>query len=66
MNSLNVKAKLQMGQFKRLKQIFCKFAGQSDLEGQGQGRKSCCIHKKSHTILEFLGQFDLEGQGHQF
>ena len=39
MNSLNVKAKLQMGQFKRLKQIFCKFAGQSDLEGQGQGHK---------------------------
>ena len=30
------KAKFQMGQFKSLKQIFCKFVGQSDLEGQGQ------------------------------
>ena len=30
-----------MGQFKSLslKQIFCKFVGQSDLEGQGQGHK---------------------------
>ena len=36
MNSLSVKAKFQMGQFKSLKQIFCKFVGQSDIEGQGQ------------------------------
>ena len=25
-----------MGQFKSLKQIFCKFVGQFDLDGQGQ------------------------------
>ena len=41
MNSLSVKAKFQIGQFKSLKQIFCKFEGQFrfqgqfDLEGQG-------------------------------
>ena len=39
MNSLSVKAKFQMGQFKNLKQTFCKFEGQFDLEGQGQGHK---------------------------
>ena len=39
MNSLNVKAKFPIGQFKSLKQIFCKFVGQSDLEGQGQDHK---------------------------
>ena len=39
MNSLNVKAKFQIGQFKSLKQIFCKFEGQFDIEGQGQGHK---------------------------
>ena len=39
MNSLSVKAKIQMCQFKSLKQIFCKFVGQFDLEGQGQGHK---------------------------
>ena len=27
--------KFQLGQFKSLKQIFCKFEGQFDLEGQG-------------------------------
>ena len=32
MNSLSVKAKFQIGQFKSLKQIFCKFEGQFDLE----------------------------------
>ena len=37
MNSLSAKAKFQMGQIKSLKQIFCKFVGQFDLEGQGQG-----------------------------
>ena len=35
MNSLSLKAKFQIGQFKSLKQIFCKF----DLEGQGLGHK---------------------------
>ena len=35
MNSLSVKAKFQIGQCKSLKQIFCKFIGKSDLEGQG-------------------------------
>ena len=39
MNSLSVKAKFQIGQFKSLKQTFCKFKGQFDLEGQGQGHK---------------------------
>ena len=35
MNSLSVKAKFQIGQFKSVKQIYCKFVGQYDLEGQG-------------------------------
>ena len=35
MNSLNGKAKFQIGQFKSLKQIFCMLVDQSDLEGQG-------------------------------
>ena len=39
MNSLSVKAKFQMGQFKSLKQTSSKFVGQFDLEGQGQGHK---------------------------
>ena len=39
MNSLSVKAKYQIGSFKSLKQIFCQFVGQSDLEGEGQGHK---------------------------
>ena len=34
MNSLSVKAKFQMGQFKNLKQIFCKFVGQSDFKAK--------------------------------
>ena len=42
MDSLSVKAKFQMGQFKSLKQIFSKFVGQFDLEGQGQG----------HTLIQ--------------
>ena len=33
------KCKGNFGQFKSLKQIFCKFEGQFDLEGQGQGHK---------------------------
>ena len=37
--SLNVKAEFQIDQFKSLKQIFCKFEGQFDLEGQGYGQK---------------------------
>ena len=32
MNSLSVKAKFQIDQFKSLKQIFCKFEGQFDLQ----------------------------------
>ena len=28
-----------MGQFKSLKQISCKFKGQSELKGEGQGHK---------------------------
>ena len=28
-----------MGQFKSLKQMFCKFEGQFDLERQGHGQK---------------------------
>ena len=34
-----VKAKLQTGQFKTLKQTFCMTVGQSDFEDQGQGHK---------------------------
>ena len=32
MNSSRAKAKFQIGQFKSLKQIFCKFEGQFDLK----------------------------------
>ena len=39
MNSLSVKAKFQIGQFKSVKQINYKFKAQSDLECQGQGHK---------------------------
>ena len=39
MNSLGVKANIQMGQFKLLKQIFSKVVGQFDIEGQGQAQK---------------------------
>ena len=39
MNSFSVKAKFQIGQFKSLKQIFCKFEGQFDLQGQGHDQK---------------------------
>ena len=39
MNSLCVKVKLQMGQFKSLKQICCKFEDKFDLEIQGHGHK---------------------------
>ena len=38
-NSLSVKEKYQMGILKSFKQIFSKFVGQLDLEGQGQGHK---------------------------
>ena len=38
-DSLSVKAKFQIGQFKSLKHIFCKFESQFDLEGQGHGQK---------------------------
>ena len=34
MKSFSVKAKFQIGQFQSLKQIFCKFEGQFDTEGQ--------------------------------
>ena len=37
-NSLSVKAKFQIGQFKSLKQIH-KFVGQFDLVGKGQGHQ---------------------------
>ena len=39
MNASASKGKFQIGQFKSLKQIFCKFEGQFDIEGQGQGHK---------------------------
>ena len=44
MNSLSVKAKSQMGQFKSPKQIFCKFESQFDLDLDGQGQ--------GHTFLK--------------
>ena len=31
--------KFQTGQFKKLKQIFCKFQGQLDRQGQGQDHR---------------------------
>ena len=39
MNSLCLKAKLQNGQLKSSKLIFCKCKGQFELEGQGQGHQ---------------------------
>ena len=42
-----MKVKFQMGQYNILKQIFCKFAGQFDLEGQGQKSRS-----QGHKFLE--------------
>ena len=39
MDSLSVKAKFQIDQFKSLKQVFCKFEGQFVIEGKGQGHK---------------------------
>ena len=39
MNGLSVKAKFQISQFKSLKQIFCKYEAQFDIEGQVQGHK---------------------------
>ena len=39
MNSLRVKAILQNGQFNSSKLIVCKFKGQFELEGQGQGHQ---------------------------
>ena len=39
MNSLSVKEKFEIGQFKNIKQIFSKFETQFDLEGQGQSQK---------------------------
>ena len=36
-NGLGVKAKFQIDQCKSLKQVFYRFGGQFDLEGQGQG-----------------------------
>ena len=39
MDSLSVKEKFQMGNFKSLKQIVPKFVGHFDLEGQCQGHK---------------------------
>ena len=44
MNSLSVKAKflIHVGQFKSLKQTFCKFEGQFDLEGQGHKLLKLC------------------------
>ena len=38
MNSLNVKAQFQIGQFRSLKQIFYKFKANLTLKGQGQGQ----------------------------
>ena len=39
MNSLSAKGKFHIGEFKSLTQIFCKFEGQFNLEGQDQGHK---------------------------
>ena len=58
MNSLSVKAKFQIVQFKSLKQIFCKCEGQFDLEGQGQDQQflnpsesfRCLINRSSWKI----------------
>ena len=80
MNSLCEKVKLQKGQFKSLKQIFCKFKGQFDLEwsrSRSQIFRIVQDLKMINTQLKFEGeiptvqkllhsQFDLKGQGHQF
>ena len=47
-----------MGQLKSLKQIFCKFEGQFDLEGQGQGHKFLKYCKTFNAQLKFEGKID--------
>ena len=64
MNSISVKAKFPIGQFKSLKQIFCKFRGQFDPEGQGQvqfyfrrspDQKKTIMKKKSSHLSATCG-----------
>ena len=47
----SVKAKFQIDKFKSSKQIFCKFEGQFDLEGQGQGHRFLDIYIYVKDIL---------------
>ena len=49
MKSLCVNAKLQNGQFKSSKLTFCKFNGQFEREGKGQG----------HQFLKKLGELKM-------
>ena len=50
------KGKFQMGQFKSLKQIFCKFESQIDFEGQGQGQ----VFRTVQDIYMFNAQIKFE------
>ena len=58
MNSLNEKAKFQIGQFKRLKLIFCKFV---DLEYQGQGQQFFELVRDLYVIIiSFEFEFQIQ------
>ena len=49
----SVKAKFQIDKFKSSKQIFCKFEGQFDLEGQGQGHRFLDIYICKRYFMSF-------------
>ena len=51
MNSLSVKAKFQIS----LKQTFCKFEGQFQLEAQGQGHKLLKVKFLRFKLLNLQG-----------
>ena len=59
MNSLSVKAKFQIGQFRSLKQIFYKFEGQFDLE---RLRSRSTLSKLDWDITMLDKESKLEGK----
>ena len=60
MSSLCEKVKLQNGQFKSLKLIFCKFKGQFEREDQGQGDQfvtgQCLFNVPDVTLVPNFGR----------
>ena len=61
-----IKVKFQIGQFKSLKQIFCKFEGQIDLEGQGQQFLTIQDLKMINTQLRLKAEFPNGSKGIAF